>query len=107
LSNASLFAFVLLKAALMTGLGPALALAWLVTKLRFVEFGFEQVPAGVRRCVMVCLLCGRERPLCDCDVAWLEARAKLQLNTERWIEETRQDQRAQMALDATTKCATR
>lgn len=45
---------------------------------------------------MLCPLCQKETPCCDCDVAWLESRVRLYANHLAWREQTRQEQAEQM-----------
>ena len=45
---------------------------------------------------MICSICKKETPCCDCDYAWLESQAKLYANHQRWREQTRKEQAEQM-----------
>lgn len=38
----------------------------------------------------ICPLCSQETPMCRCDLAQVEMKAKLTANNDRWREETRQ-----------------
>lgn len=44
---------------------------------------------------MICPICHKESPCCDCDIAWLEMVAKLEANFRAWRERGRREQAEQ------------
>jgi hypothetical protein len=46
--------------------------------------------------VSACIICGATDECCEHDLAYLESVAKLQVNHERWREETRAEQARQL-----------